>query len=224
MTSRLPVPVLRKWSRQPASSISFHRSHRRISSPHRRRCPDQLLSNGRYAVMVTSARAPDTAGAETFRSPDGARMRPATHGEATFFCAILVLATSGRPVSNRAVSSLKATKWASRRIVWKSYETMELRPRRSRLLSLPNTMVRCAECPSATMAVEAREIELTSYAEIVLAPPADDAAHPAFSKMFVQTEFVASESTLLATRRRRLKERARDLGRAPRGGGRRSAG
>ena len=35
-----------------------------------------------------------------------------------------------------------------------------------------------------------REIELTSYAEIVLAPPADDAAHPAFSKLFVQTEFV----------------------------------
>ena len=49
----------------------------------------------------------------------------------------------------------------------------------------------------------AREIELTSYSEIVLAPAADDSAHPAFSKMFVQTEFVASEGALLATRRRR---------------------
>ena len=36
-----------------------------------------------------------------------------------------------------------------------------------------------------------REIELTSYAEVVLAPPAADAAHPAFSKLFVETEFVA---------------------------------
>ena len=36
-----------------------------------------------------------------------------------------------------------------------------------------------------------RHIELTSYAEIVLAPPAADTAHPAFSKLFVQTEFVA---------------------------------
>ncbi len=34
-----------------------------------------------------------------------------------------------------------------------------------------------------------REIDITSYAELVLARPADDAAHPAFSKMFVQTEF-----------------------------------
>ena len=49
----------------------------------------------------------------------------------------------------------------------------------------------------------AREIELTSYAEVVLAPAAADAAHPAFSKLFVYTEFVADVGTLLATRRRR---------------------
>ncbi len=49
-----------------------------------------------------------------------------------------------------------------------------------------------------------REIELTSYAEVVLADPAADFAHPAFSKMFVQTEFVADDGgTLLATRRRK---------------------
>jgi cyclic beta-1,2-glucan synthetase len=54
----------------------------------------------------------------------------------------------------------------------------------------------------------AREIELTSYAEVVLAPAAADAAHPAFSKMFVQTEYVAEQGALLATRR------ARDSGEA----------
>jgi len=49
-----------------------------------------------------------------------------------------------------------------------------------------------------------REIELTSYAEVVLADPAGDFAHPAFSKMFVQTEFVADGGgALLATRRHR---------------------
>src|ERR1035437_10275100 len=48
-----------------------------------------------------------------------------------------------------------------------------------------------------------REIELTSYAEIVLAPEASDTAHPAFSKMFVQTEFDAEVGALLATRRLR---------------------
>ena len=48
-----------------------------------------------------------------------------------------------------------------------------------------------------------REIELTSYAEVVLAPDAADAAHPAFSNLFVQTEFVADSGALLATRRLR---------------------
>ena len=48
-----------------------------------------------------------------------------------------------------------------------------------------------------------REIELTSYAEIVLAPQAADDAHPAFSKLFVETEFVAEVGAILATRRLR---------------------
>lgn len=48
-----------------------------------------------------------------------------------------------------------------------------------------------------------REIELTSYAEIVLAPPAADDAHPAFSKLFVETAFVADVGAILATRRLR---------------------
>ena len=48
-----------------------------------------------------------------------------------------------------------------------------------------------------------REIELTTYAEMVLAAPAADSAHPAFSKLFVLTEFIAESGTLLATRRAR---------------------
>ena len=48
-----------------------------------------------------------------------------------------------------------------------------------------------------------REIEITSYAELVLAPPAADIAHPAFSKLFVETEYLADVGAILATRRRR---------------------
>ncbi len=48
-----------------------------------------------------------------------------------------------------------------------------------------------------------RDITVTSYAELVLGPAGADAAHPAFSKMFVQTEWVEQGSILLATRRRR---------------------
>jgi len=47
------------------------------------------------------------------------------------------------------------------------------------------------------------DLDVTSYSELALAPPATDSAHPAFSKLFVQTEFVTNLGVLLATRRRR---------------------
>jgi cyclic beta-1,2-glucan synthetase len=53
---------------------------------------------------------------------------------------------------------------------------------------------------------QGREIELTSYAEVVLTKAAADAAHPAFSNLFVRTEWVADRETLLATRRHRTRD------------------
>ena len=48
-----------------------------------------------------------------------------------------------------------------------------------------------------------REIEVTSYAEIALAAPEDDLAHPAFGKLFVESEFDAQSTGLLFSRRPR---------------------
>ncbi|KZC43059.1 glycosyl transferase family 36 [Rhodanobacter sp. FW510-R12] len=48
-----------------------------------------------------------------------------------------------------------------------------------------------------------RTLSLTSYAELVLGQISADDAHPAFSKMFVQTARDATHGMLLATRRRR---------------------
>jgi cyclic beta-1,2-glucan synthetase len=46
-----------------------------------------------------------------------------------------------------------------------------------------------------------REIEVTSYAEIALAAPAADLSHPAFGKLFLETEYRADVSALLCHRR-----------------------
>jgi len=46
-----------------------------------------------------------------------------------------------------------------------------------------------------------RTLSATSFAEIVLSPPATDSAHPAFSKLFVQTEIDAELDAIFATRR-----------------------
>jgi cellobiose phosphorylase len=51
-----------------------------------------------------------------------------------------------------------------------------------------------------------RTIEVTSYAEVVLAPPATDTLHPAFSNLFVQTEILHQHRAILCTRRPRSKD------------------
>src|SRR5439155_21491783 len=48
-----------------------------------------------------------------------------------------------------------------------------------------------------------REIEITSYAEVTLWPPAEDLAHPAFGKLFLETECRPETSSLLCGRRKR---------------------
>ena len=56
------------------------------------------------------------------------------------------------------------------------------------------------------LSTRTREIELTSYAEVVLNTPNADAAHQAFSNLFVETEFFAGENAILAHRRLRSSE------------------
>ncbi|HET9428897.1 MAG TPA: glucoamylase family protein [Allosphingosinicella sp.] len=48
-----------------------------------------------------------------------------------------------------------------------------------------------------------RRLRVTSYGEIVLAPPLDDERHPAFSKLFVRSEAVPQLGGLIFTRRSR---------------------
>ena len=48
-----------------------------------------------------------------------------------------------------------------------------------------------------------RELEMTSYAEVALVPHGNDVAHPAFGKLFLETEWVAGSGALLCWRRPR---------------------
>ncbi|MDA8079876.1 MAG: hypothetical protein M0Z79_13195 [Nitrospiraceae bacterium] len=51
-----------------------------------------------------------------------------------------------------------------------------------------------------------RTLDVTSYAEVVLAPSAADALHPAFSNLFVQTEILDHRKAILCARRPRSLE------------------
>lgn len=52
------------------------------------------------------------------------------------------------------------------------------------------------------------EIDITSYAELAMLAQDGDMAHPAFTKLFVQTEYLPDFRTLIATRRRRTPDEA----------------
>jgi cellobiose phosphorylase len=51
-----------------------------------------------------------------------------------------------------------------------------------------------------------RVIDITSYAEVVLAPHQSDMSHPAFSNLFIQTEIIHQREAILCTRRPRSVE------------------
>ncbi len=161
-----------------------------------------LLSNGRYHVMVSSAGG----GYSRWRDLAITRWREdATRDSWGSFCYIRDL-ESGKYWSTSFQPTLKA----SRR-----YEAIftQARAEFRRLDEEIDTHVEISVSPEDDVELRritltnrsnvARTIELTSYAEVVLAPAAQDAAHPAFSNLFVQTELIPEREAILCTRRPR---------------------
>jgi cyclic beta-1,2-glucan synthetase len=162
----------------------------------------QLLSNGTYNVMVTTAGAGYSncgVNAVTRWREDVTRDNWGTFIYLRDVRSGAVWSASYQPVNKRpqsyevAFSEDKADFWRSdagmvthMEIVVSAEDNAEVRR-----ISLTNNSMRT------------REIELTSYAEIVLATPQADAAHPAFSNLFIETEFFAAENAILAHRRLR---------------------
>ncbi len=61
-----------------------------------------------------------------------------------------------------------------------------------------------------------RELDVTSYAEIVLTSAATDLAHPAFGKLFVETEYLPDSAALLVPSPAARSRRCRRPGRSTR--------
>jgi cyclic beta-1,2-glucan synthetase len=175
---------------------------RRFLSPHQSIAHTQLLSNGRYSVMMTAA------GSGYSRWGDLAVTRwredPTCDGWGTYiFIRDVekgVAWSAGYQPTGVEPDSYQATFLEDR---------VEIIRRDGSITSRLDVTVSPeddAEARRLTISNggrRAREIEVTSYAEIVLATAAADTAHPAFSNLFVQTEFVAEVGAVLATRRRR---------------------
>ncbi|MDO8363939.1 MAG: glucoamylase family protein [Actinomycetota bacterium] len=180
---------------------------RHFTSPHDAIPRTHVLSNGRYAVMVT------TAGSGYSRWGDIAVTRwreDVTQDNWGNYLFLRDMDTGTVWSAGHQPTGAEADSYE----VTYSEDRAEF-SRRDGSISTGLTVVVSAEHDAeirrvtlTNLGTHERKIELTSYAEIALAPQAADMAHPAFQNLFVQTEFVPEIGALLATRRPRSRGEA----------------
>ncbi len=181
---------------------------RRFTSPHGAMPRTQLLSNGRYAVMLTAAGS----GYSRWRDVAITRWREDVTCDPWGTYVFLRDVDSGECWS---AGYQPRGREADRYEVAFSEDRAEIVRRDGtidttlRVIVSPEDDAEVRRVSLTNFGPKSRVIELTSYAEVVLAPPAADVAHPAFSNLSVETECVPELDTLLATRRPRSRGEAR---------------
>ena len=165
----------------------------------------QLLSNGRYHVMVTNA------GGGSSRWKDLAVSRWREDGTSDnwgTFCYI----------RDQATGTFWSTAHQPTLTPAEHYEAIfsegraEFRRRdfdletHTEIVVSPEDDIEVRRVHITNRSRTIRTIDVTSYMEVVLAPVAADALHPAFSNLFVQTEISRARKAILCTRRPRSRE------------------
>ena len=175
---------------------------RHFESPHDISPRTHVLSNGRYVVMVTAAGS----GFSRWNDLAVTRWREDTTRDCWGTFIFLRDANTGDVWS--AGFQPSGTEVDKYDVVYAEDRAKIVQRDRSLATALeivvsPEDDAELRQLTVTNLENRAREIDITSYAEVVLASGAADDAHPAFSNLFVETEFVPRLETLLATRRRR---------------------
>ncbi len=176
-----------------------------LDTPHTPSPEVQLLSNGRYHVMVTNAgggysRWNDLA--VTRWREDGTRDPWGT------FCYLrdvdvgLVWSTAHQPTLRPAdhYEAIFSEGRAEFRRRDGDFDT------HTEIAVSPEDDIELRRVRITNRSRERRTVEVTSYTEVVLASAAADALHPAFSNLFVQTEIVDAHRAILCSRRPRSRD------------------
>jgi cyclic beta-1,2-glucan synthetase len=177
-------------------------SVRVVKTPHTAVPEIQLLSNGRYHVMVTNAGG----GYSRWKNMAVTRWREdSTCDNWGSFCYIrdlssnLFWSSAYQPTLQQgenyeAVFSQGRAEFRRRDF---SLET------HTEIVVSPEDDIELRRVHITNRSRKKRSLEIASYAEVVLATPAADEAHPAFSNLFVQTEINEQRQAILCTRRPR---------------------
>ncbi len=162
----------------------------------------QLLSNGRYHVMVTNAGG----GSSRWKDLAVTRWREdSTCDNRGTFCYIRDAAsgefwsTAHQPTLERA-DSYQAIFSEGRAEFRRRDHDIDTH---TEVVVSPEDDIELRRVSITNRSRTRRALDVTSYAEVVLASAAADALHPAFSNLFVQTEIIAHRPAILCTRRPR---------------------
>ncbi|WP_296257312.1 MULTISPECIES: GH36-type glycosyl hydrolase domain-containing protein [unclassified Pseudomonas] len=173
--------------------------------PGRKRPAVQLLSNGRYHVMLTSA------GGGYSRRNDVALTRwheDVSQDNWGMFCYLRDV-ESGKfwsaahqptmqwPESHEAIFSDSRAEFRARNLDFDSH---------LEIVVSPEDDIEMRRLHITNRAAVAKTLEITTYAEVVLTSPSNDAMHPAFSKLFVQTELLPQLQAIVCSRRPRASD------------------
>jgi cyclic beta-1,2-glucan synthetase len=161
-----------------------------------------LLSNGRYHVMATHAGG----SASRWRDLAVTRWREdaTTDGWGTFIYlrdrdSGIYWSTAHQPTLRRA-DHYEAIFVQGRAEYRRRDQAIEAH---TEICVSPEDDVEIRRVTLTNQSSRTRRIEVTSYAEVVLAPLNADLAHRSFSNLFVQTEILPERQAILCTRRRR---------------------
>ncbi|GGA02588.1 glycoside hydrolase family 94 protein [Dyella caseinilytica] len=184
------------------STLTPETTLRVFTDPDRARPAVQLLSNSRYHVMVSSA------GGGYSRCRDMAVTRWREDFSCDnwgMFCYLRDVA-SGEYWSATHQPTLKKTGHYEA-IFSDARAEFRIRERdfdaHTEIVVSPEDDIELRRIRLTNRGRTRRTIEITSYAEVVLAPAIADALHPAFSNLFVQTELIRALQAIVCTRRPR---------------------
>jgi cellobiose phosphorylase len=175
---------------------------RRYTTPHTLSPRAHLLSNGSYTVMVTNA------GGGYSRRHEIAMTRwreDITTDEWGNFCYIRdldegrVWSTTHQP-SGREADEFEVTFSQDRAVFRRLDDGIETR---TEIVVSPEDDVEIRRVSFTNHNHHARNLDVTSYAEVVLAPADADLAHPVFSNLFIETKAVVERDALICERRPR---------------------
>ncbi len=198
LATRAPEPVTESVGEIPPSVSRF-------DTPNTTTPKTQLLGNGRYSLMVTNSGG----GYSQWGDIELTRWRAdTTRDSGGLLCYIhepdadRLWSNSYHPVNGK-VESYSADFTLDRAVIRRLDNGIEVK---TEIVVSPEDDAEIRRITLINRSLRGRRLELTSYIELSLAPHRQDIQHPAFNKLFIQTEALAEHQALIAYRRPRRED------------------